>query len=146
MVEPEEVKAKSGLMYPHTSHCLASGEVMISAMGDANGNAKGNAELISSPFCCLVTWHLQLLLRYVLCCKRYTICFSIGGFILLDGDSFEVKGNWGGSNSTQFGYDFWYQLRHNVMISSEWGDPHAFLAGFNPVHVAEGQCIVILLF
>lgn len=102
VVEPEEVKAKSGLMYPHTSHCLASGEIMISAMGDANGNAKG-------------------------------------GFILLDGDSFEVKGNWEGSFSTQFGYDFWYQRRHNVMISSEWGDPHAFLTGFNPAHVAEGK-------
>ncbi|KAL5469066.1 hypothetical protein EMCRGX_G030258 [Ephydatia muelleri] len=44
-----------------------------------------------------------------------------------------------GNNSTQFGYDFWYQVRHNVMISSEWGDPHAFLTGFNPKHVKEGR-------
>jgi len=37
------------------------------------------------------------------------------------------------------GYDFWYQPRHNVMISSEWGVPNAFKNGFNPAHVAEGK-------
>ena len=71
-------------------------------------------------------------------------CPLIGGFVALDGHSFEVKGNWEGNNSTQFGYDFWYQVRHNVMISSEWGDPHAFLTGFNPKHVKEGQSSTIM--
>jgi selenium-binding protein 1 len=59
-----------------------------------------------------------------------------GGFVLLDGASFAVNGNWeqpGGH--TPFGYDFWYQPRHNVMISSEWGEPNAFLKGFNPADV-----------
>ena len=41
-------------------------------------------------------------------------------------------------NSPQFGYDFWYQPRHNTMISSSWGAPSAFLKGFNPGHVADG--------
>ena len=69
-----------------------------------------------------------------------TISFT-GGFILLDGKSFEVKGTWEGEgNSTPFGYDFWYQPRKNVMISSEWGEPNAFLHGFNPQHVADGKC------
>ena len=40
-VEPESIKAKAKLSYPHTSHCLANGQVMISAMGDIDGNAKG---------------------------------------------------------------------------------------------------------
>ena len=45
MVESDEIKQKSGLMYPHTSHCLPNGDVMISALGDADGNAKGNVEM-----------------------------------------------------------------------------------------------------
>ena len=48
-------------------------------------------------------------------------------------------GSWEKSGqSTPFGYDFWYQPRHNVMISSEWGEPNTLLKGFNPVHVVEG--------
>lgn len=41
-------------------------------------------------------------------------------------------------HSPSFGYDFWYQPRHNTMISSSWGAPLAFSKGFNPQHVAEG--------
>ena len=64
----------------------------------------------------------------------------VGGFILVDGKSFNVKGNWeANGSSTPFGYDFWYQPRHNVMISSEWGEPRSFLEGFNPQHVADGK-------
>ena len=33
--------SKMGLSVPHTSHCLGSGDIMISAMGDPQGNAKG---------------------------------------------------------------------------------------------------------
>ncbi len=41
-IEPEEIH-KYGLSAPHTAHCLATGEVMISTMGDGpNENAKGN--------------------------------------------------------------------------------------------------------
>lgn len=36
----------------------------------------------------------------------------------------QVKGKWT-DEVTKFGYDFWYQPRHNVMISSEWGTPNA---------------------
>ena len=58
----------------------------------------------------------------------------------MDGDTFSVKGNWeAAGHSTPFGYDFWYQPRHNVMVSSEWGEPNTFLSGFNPAHVAEGE-------
>ncbi|XP_012585450.1 PREDICTED: selenium-binding protein 1 [Condylura cristata] len=99
VIEPQEVHAKCGLGYLHTSHCLASGEVMISALGDPQGNSKG-------------------------------------GFVLLDGETFEVKGTWekpGGA--APMGYDFWYQPRHNVMISTEWAAPNILIDGFNPADV-----------
>ncbi|XP_055440281.1 methanethiol oxidase isoform X2 [Bubalus kerabau] len=41
VVEPKEIHAKCDLGYLHTSHCLSSGEVMISALGDPKGNGKG---------------------------------------------------------------------------------------------------------
>ncbi|XP_033933256.1 methanethiol oxidase [Pseudochaenichthys georgianus] len=62
-----------------------------------------------------------------------------GGFVLLDGETFEVVGNWEHpGEAAPFGYDFWYQPRHNVMISTEWGAPKALANGFNPDHVKEG--------
>lgn len=60
-----------------------------------------------------------------------------GGFFLLDGKTFNVTDTWE-KESIPFGYDFWYQPRHDVMISTEWGAPRAFKSGFNPAHVAEG--------
>ena len=38
-----------------------------------------------------------------------------------------------------FNYDFWYQPRHNVMVSSEWGAPETVSKGFNPADVASGK-------
>lgn len=103
IVEPIDVFWKCNLANPHTAHCLASGEVMISAMGDPSGNGKG-------------------------------------GFILLDGETFEVKGNWEKEgHAAPFGYDFWYQPRHNVMISTEWGTPKALGNGFNIEDVKAGH-------
>ncbi|XP_065841960.1 methanethiol oxidase-like [Oscarella lobularis] len=103
VVEGEEIKRKAGLTALHTSHCLADGNIMLSAMGDRDGNGKG-------------------------------------GFVLLDGKDFSVLGNWEGEgDALPFGYDFWYQPRHNVMLSSEWGAPNAFLNGFNPKDVEDGK-------
>lgn len=41
VVEPKDIHAKCVLAYLHTSHCLPSGEVMISTLGDPEGNSKG---------------------------------------------------------------------------------------------------------
>ena len=41
VIDGGELKSKAKLSFPHTSHCLANGQVMISAMGDVDGNAKG---------------------------------------------------------------------------------------------------------
>ncbi|KAM9806733.1 methanethiol oxidase [Syngnathus typhle] len=103
IVEPADLYWKCGLANPHTSHCLGSGQILISCMGDPSGGGKG-------------------------------------GFVLLDAETFEVIGNWEQpGEAAPFGYDFWYQPRHNVMISSEWGAPKVLAEGFNPAHVAEGH-------
>ncbi|XP_068108549.1 methanethiol oxidase [Hyperolius riggenbachi] len=63
-----------------------------------------------------------------------------GGFVLLDGETFEVKGNWEvEGNGTPYGYDFWYQPRHNVMVSTEWGAPRVLDKGFNIEDVKAGH-------
>ena len=36
-----------------------------------------------------------------------------------------MKGKWS-DTETEYGYDFWYQPRHNIMVSSQWGAPAAF--------------------
>ena len=74
----------------------------------------------------------------------FAVC--TGGFVILDGESFDVVGNWEkNGQATPFGYDFWYQPRHNVMISSEWGEPNSFFSGFNPAHIAEGAYDIYIL-
>ena len=81
--------------------------------------------------------------RYIAgCCTYLWFCVFQGSFLLLDGNTFDVIGKWEkDGNSAPFGYDFWYQPRHNVMISSEWGVPNHFTNGFDPQHVAEGTYI-----
>jgi len=63
-----------------------------------------------------------------------------GGFFLLDSDTFEPIGAWEApGNNPRFGYDFWYQPRHNVMISTEWGTPKRLLSGFRMEDLKEGH-------
>jgi selenium-binding protein 1 len=62
-----------------------------------------------------------------------------GGFLVLDED-FNVAGRWEKSaEGMRYNYDFWYQPRHNVMVSSEWGAPNTYRNGFDPKDVAEGK-------
>ncbi|KAM4644299.1 methanethiol oxidase-like [Amazona ochrocephala] len=62
-----------------------------------------------------------------------------GGFVLLDGQSFELKGNWENEcSSPPSGYEFWYQPRHNVLISTAgFALKHAGW-GFNPDDLKKG--------
>ena len=92
VIEPNQLWEKR-VGAPHTVHCLADGNVMISCMGDEKSNNKGS-------------------------------------FILIDGETFKVKDLWN-KEYAKFNYDFWYQPRHNVLISSEWGAPSAFRKGFD---------------
>ncbi|CAI4223842.1 unnamed protein product [Auanema sp. JU1783] len=98
-IEPSLLKGLN-VSFPHTSHCLANGQIMISTLGDADDNQSGN-------------------------------------FLLLNGQTFDPVGTWT-PNPVAFNYDFWYQPRHDVMISTEWGAPHKIKKCFNPADVAEG--------
>ena len=51
-----------------------------------------------------------------------------GGFLHLNKD-FEIVGRWEKDiKGMNFGYDFWYQPRHNIMVSTEWGlQKHLYL-------------------
>ena len=50
-----------------------------------------------------------------------------GGYLHLNKD-FEIVGRWENSmGDIPFSYDFWYQPRHNVMVSSEWAAPNTFM-------------------
>jgi selenium-binding protein 1 len=63
-----------------------------------------------------------------------------GGFLLLD-ENFDIAGRWEGEQNAamKFNYDFWYQPRHNVMVSSEWGAPKTFYPGFDLNDVSAGN-------
>uniref|UniRef100_M4FCZ6 Methanethiol oxidase n=1 Tax=Brassica campestris TaxID=3711 RepID=M4FCZ6_BRACM len=45
-VDPKEIAEKTGLAFPHTTHCLASGEILVSCLGDKDGNAQGSGFLL----------------------------------------------------------------------------------------------------
>jgi len=99
VIEPEEIKEKTNLTAPHTVHCLADGHVMISMLGDSQGNGPG-------------------------------------GFLLLN-ENFDIVGRWENkADAMRFNYDFWYQPRHNIMVSSEWGAPKTYYPGFDLNDVA----------
>ena len=54
-----------------------------------------------------------------------------GGYLHLDGN-FDILGRWEDSmGGIKFSYDFWYQPRHNVMVTSEWAAPNTFMPGFD---------------
>jgi len=87
---------KYGISSPHTSHCLPTGEIMISTMGNLNGD-------------------------------------GLGEFFCIDAETLKAKGTWTKSdNKAAFGYDFWYQPYHDVLISSEWSAPRIFKKGYFP--------------
>jgi methanethiol oxidase len=109
VIEGDEIARQVNLSAPHTVHCLPDGQIMISMLGDAAGNAPG-------------------------------------GFLLLDSD-FNIAGRWEQDTSKmQFNYDYWYQPRHNVMVSSEWAAPNTVRPGFKVEDVQAGKYGRRLLF
>jgi selenium-binding protein 1 len=62
-----------------------------------------------------------------------------GGFLLLD-DRFDILGRWErNAAGMRYNYDFWYQPRHNVMVSSEWAAPNTYSGGFDLKDVNAGK-------
>ncbi|MDN5939065.1 MAG: selenium-binding family protein [Salinisphaera sp.] len=65
--------------------------------------------------------------------------YGPGGFLHLDKD-FNILGRWENDlGDMKFNYDFWYQPRHNMMISTEWASPNTFMPGFDLEDVAQGK-------
>jgi selenium-binding protein 1 len=55
-------------------------------------------------------------------------------------ENFNVTGRWEASlGEMKYNYDFWYQPRHNVMVSSEFGAPNAYYPGFKLEDVQAGR-------
>jgi selenium-binding protein 1 len=100
VIEPEAV-FEHDLSAPHTVHCIPDGNVLISMLGNADGELPG-------------------------------------GFLELDED-LEVLGRWDPPGEIDFNYDFWYQPRHDVMVSSEWAAPSTYQPGFDLKDVEDGK-------
>jgi methanethiol oxidase len=103
VIEPDEVVEKTGYTRPHTVHCMPGDNIVVSMLGDAEGN-------------------------------------GAGGFAVLDAQTFELKGRWeNGGEVPRLNYDFWYQPRKNVLVSSEFGEPNAYEPGFDLADVEAGR-------
>jgi methanethiol oxidase len=103
VIEPDEVVAKTGYTRPHTVHCMPGDNIVVSMLGDAEGN-------------------------------------GAGGFAVLDAQTFELKGRWeNGGEVPPLNYDFWYQPRKNVLVSTEFGEPNAYEPGFDLADVEAGR-------
>jgi selenium-binding protein 1 len=64
-----------------------------------------------------------------------------GGYLHLNQD-FEIMGRWTGKledMDIDYSYDFWYQPRQNMMVSTEWASPNTFMPGFELEDVAKGK-------
>lgn len=56
-----------------------------------------------------------------------------GGVFVMDPENFEVRGAWEADRGTQYlGYDAWWHLGCNTMVSSEWGTPDMIENGLVP--------------
>ena len=100
VIEPAEVYAED-LSAPHTVHCVPDGEIVISMLGDADGETPG-------------------------------------GFLEVN-ESFEVEGRYDPPGEIEYNYDFWYQPRQNVMLSTEWAAPQTYYPGFDMADVEAGN-------
>ena len=102
VIEPEEV-FEHDLSAPHTVHCVPGGKIVVSMLGDADGELPG-------------------------------------GFLQLDQEDFSIDGHWEADRGGMaMNYDYWYQPRHDVMISSEWAAPNTYYPGFDLDDVEAGN-------
>nr|XP_060614064.1 methanethiol oxidase-like [Anolis sagrei ordinatus] len=63
-----------------------------------------------------------------------------GGFLLLDPKTWEVEGTWECPEDRPGQVcDFWFQPRHNVLISTEVGEPKFIINGFSTDNLRKGR-------
>ncbi|MBN3274184.1 SBP1 oxidase, partial [Polyodon spathula] len=73
IVEPTELFWKCNLANPHTSHCLGTGEVMISTMGDPAGNGKGELQLHRVQTLITLIWSCSALMSRLWTCQETSL-------------------------------------------------------------------------
>jgi selenium-binding protein 1 len=62
------------------------------------------------------------------------------GIFTMDAETFDIQGPWEQDRGPQFlGYDFWWHLGHDTMITSEWGTPNMVENGVNPELLLAGK-------
>src|SRR5690606_30825314 len=59
VIEASEIVAKTNLSAPHTVHCLPNGQIMISMLGDGEGNSPGGFLLLDEKFNVAGRWGEQ---------------------------------------------------------------------------------------
>ncbi len=63
-----------------------------------------------------------------------------GGIFVLDHEDFSVRGAWEADRGPQYlGYDFWWHLGHDIMITSEWATPNMIENGVVPDLLLAGK-------
>ena len=63
-----------------------------------------------------------------------------GGIFLIDHENFEVLGRWEIERGPQrFGYDIWWHLGYDTLVTSEWGTPDMFENGLVPELLLNGE-------
>ncbi len=63
-----------------------------------------------------------------------------GGIFVIDPETFEIRGAWEKDRGSQYlGYDFWWHLGHDTLITSEWGTPEMVEDGVNPELLLAGK-------
>ena len=63
-----------------------------------------------------------------------------GGIFLLDHFSFDVLGKWEMDRGPQYlGYDFWWHLTQDTLLTSEWGTPNQIENGVIPEELLQSK-------
>ena len=63
-----------------------------------------------------------------------------GGIFLLDHFSFDVLGKWEMDRGPQYlGYDFWWHLTQDTLLTSEWGTPNQIENGIIPEELLQSK-------
>lgn len=73
VAEPQDIQKATGLGYLHSSHCLGSGDIMVSAMGDPSGKGSGN----------FILFDQDLKVCLAACCKAVSLCAWVQWFVCI---------------------------------------------------------------
>lgn len=125
VIEPEEIIVKTNLSAPHTVHCLADGNIMISMLGDGEGNGPGGFLLLDENFEIAGHWEQ----------KTDTMRFNYD-FWYQPSHNVMVSSEWGAPKTFYSGFDlkdvaagkygkqlhFWDWSKHQIIQTVDLGE------------------------